>query len=336
MEQSLFNNGPSRLALEQSIMRKYKNNIPTRIFDAFYSLSKDLVRTLLTIPFDTETRICVPKSTLLQALLCNGDPFQNHRIDLDFMIEVVHALLEKGANPEIRYEYGHTPLMHAARIKSIELMSLLLHYCNINTQDKCGSSALHHAVNHEFIPGIELLVNDPRCIVNIQDMWGCTPLLNVTRSRPNQLSTFNTSKDMLEIQMILLEAGAQQLPSTCEGDTPLHAAVFNLHIHSVYLMLQYNPSLDQKNKEGYTPLDLFPSTLERIVAIYRKDSTMLDKSKKRLTSIISALEKEREKRALRAVFPSTDYPLLHMKQSENRLCSFLCLLDERGASRLPL
>jgi hypothetical protein len=298
---------------------KTDKNISGAIAKYYRSNKKDMVYTLLTLSFDTEalipfhTEIFDPaqQTTLLLVIIMEYNTRRTRgEHDLDFTIKVVTALLEKGANVNIQRENGRTPLSYAITAKSVELMTHLMSVpnCDVNLQDNRKDTPLHYAVDFQFIPGIRLVAHDPRCNINLQNRRDKTPLMEATR-----LCIF-------EAQTILLESGGLHL---CDysGQTPLHIAVSDISLETVQLLLKHGASLEIRDRDGKTPIDLFSDVFTRIRTF---DPTSLDFMQKRLMQIVSVIETEAERRALRALFPIKR----HIKQSENRLCSVLCLLDD--------
>ena len=310
-----------RLALEYVISIKGDDDISGTLSYNFRIKKKDIVRSLLTVSFDTEAIIPTHGTTLLHAIV--AEYIQHHRRgvhDINFAVEVIRTLLEKGANPNVLQSNGKSLISYIIDIKSIELMVVVLPYFDITMQDSGGATLLHYALEKEFIAGLRILVQDPRCMIDIQDSCNISPLMLATR------------RSLYEAQVILLEAGAQQLADYTEN-TPLHVAVSFVEQHVVECMLKHGAPLDMKNAQGKTPLDFFPDVYEHLCTIAPET---LDETQKQVIGIMRALEKEKERRAFLALFPSTTEKFLHIKQSENRLCSFLCLLNETGFTCLPL
>jgi hypothetical protein len=102
-------------------------------------------------------------------------------------IKRVIELLERGANPNAKDEYGWTPLHHAAEVGSVDIAKFLIDkgaYVNARAErakyegcrrlDVSGITPLHIAACYGFLPLVELLLEsgaDPNAI----DQCGRTP-----------------------------------------------------------------------------------------------------------------------------------------------------------------
>merc|ERR1711936_1118591 len=93
-------------------------------------------------------------------------------------LEGVRAALQRGANVNTKSDYGLTGLMHAVRHNCISVVALLLKTPNIdvNQRDDYRRCALHWAVTKENNEALELLLNVPNIDVNIVDREGLSAL----------------------------------------------------------------------------------------------------------------------------------------------------------------
>jgi hypothetical protein len=127
-----------------------------------------------------------------------------HRLNSDLRrsikqggINKIESLLESGANPNIRFEYGKTPLHIAARGR-YNACSLLLKYgANVEAQDDHGTTPLMEATQSDTDEICKLLL-EHNAQVNAQTYHGSTPLMHATSYFCSNLS----------VRKILLAYGA--------------------------------------------------------------------------------------------------------------------------------
>jgi hypothetical protein len=124
----------------------------------------------------------------------------------------VRKLLEKGENPNVRDEYGSTPLHKAASRGHVDIARLLLEYgADPNVRDEYGWTPLHNAAYRGHVDVVALLLEhgaDP----NIQNKDGSTPLHKAA------------SRGHVEVVRLLLEHGADPTVKDKNGATPLDVA----------------------------------------------------------------------------------------------------------------
>ncbi|MBN9542677.1 MAG: ankyrin repeat domain-containing protein [Alphaproteobacteria bacterium] len=88
--------------------------------------------------------------------------------------------LETGLNPDMRGEYGITPIMFAVSSKNIEAVRTLLKYsADVNATDIAGVSPLHIAARNGDNNIVKLLL-DNGANINAQDSYHMTPLMKAT------------------------------------------------------------------------------------------------------------------------------------------------------------
>ncbi|XP_063597527.1 uncharacterized protein LOC134774131 [Penaeus indicus] len=124
--------------------------------------------------------------------------------------KVVQLLLNRGAKVNIEEIHGYTPLCEAVWHKDLKLVQMLLTAGAKVTQ---SHYLLHYAVLHRHYQLAELLLG-ARCIVNLRDDNGDTPLIIAARTcQPS-------------VMKLLLKHGANaNYPNGLTGTTPLHEAI---------------------------------------------------------------------------------------------------------------
>jgi len=152
--------------------------------------------------------------------------------------------LEKGVSPNVRDEYGNTPLHEAASRGHVKVVKLLLERgADPNIQNKDGDTPLHLAASNGHFDVVELLLEHD-ADRNIQNKDGNTPLHKAAYV------------GRVDVVKLLLEHGADPNIKDKYGDTLLHWAAYNGRVDVVKLLLEHGADPTVKNKYGKTPLDL--------------------------------------------------------------------------------
>ena len=130
---------------------------------------------------------------------------------------VTSHLLAAGADPNIRNNRGNTPLKSAPLVNRALVSMLLEAGADPNIRGNYGYSTLHNAVRFgNPAPVVSMLLDagaDPGAITYDEDAW--TPLhLAAVGDDPALVAT-------------LLNAGANPLATSADGQTPLHSAAYH-------------------------------------------------------------------------------------------------------------
>ena len=156
-------------------------------------------------------------------------------------VEVVKLLLQHGADPKARSRGGETPLHSAAWSGNVEVVKLLLERgADPNAKTTSGRTPLHEAADMGHVEVVQLLLQhgaDP----NAQEDSGNTPLYKAAKG------------GHLEIVRLLLQHGANPNVGGYKGWTPLHWAA-PLNYEMVKLLLQHGADPNVQNEDGWTPL----------------------------------------------------------------------------------
>ncbi|KAK7086895.1 hypothetical protein SK128_000496 [Halocaridina rubra] len=161
--------------------------------------------------------------------------------------KVVQLLLKRGAKVNIEEIHGYTPLCEAVWQKDLKLVQMLLSSGAKVTQ---SHYLLHYAVLHRHYQLAEMLLG-ARCIVNLRDDNGDTPLIIAARTCQPSI-----------IKLLLKHGANTNYPNGLTGTTPLHEAVEGTRdalfedFRTVFLLLRsHGARLDVETvTKGDTPL----------------------------------------------------------------------------------
>jgi len=157
-------------------------------------------------------------------------------------VEEAKALLEKGAEVNVRDRYDRTPLHLAVYLGKKELAELLIHNrADLNAKDKDGKTPLHYAVDKNNKELTELLL-DMGAHINVKNNNSFTPLHAATLSLAKK-----------EIVELLINRGADMNVQDKFGNTPLHTAIFWTK-EVAQLLIDKRANVNIQNKKGNTPI----------------------------------------------------------------------------------
>ncbi|EHK47127.1 hypothetical protein TRIATDRAFT_217580 [Trichoderma atroviride IMI 206040] len=142
--------------------------------------------------------------------------------------EIVHLLIEKGADLNIRDSSGKTAMMFAAWDKNSEILRMLVENgANLDMVDDKGVCALHYAVVSGSVDCVRILLAagaDQELLMSENEY---SPLLLASED------------GQTEIVRLLLENGANPEIKTTEPTTPLSVAIAGRHAEVVSILLEY-------------------------------------------------------------------------------------------------
>jgi ankyrin repeat protein len=152
------------------------------------------------------------------------------------------ALIDQGADVNVKNIGGWTPLHRACRYGLVEVaMALLEKGADLHAKTSDGQTPLHRAcVNGHAEVAMALL--EKGADVHVKDNIGWTPLHNACYD------------GRAEVVQTLLEKGADLHAEDKFGQTPLHIACMNGHAEVAMALLEKGADLHAKNSGGQTSL----------------------------------------------------------------------------------
>jgi ankyrin repeat protein len=218
------------------------------------------VKILLAHGADVNMKNKRGETALKHALVPPSSLYSDHVYNLqgwnyNIQIETVNALLESGADVNIKDWIGDTALMSAIWANDIELIKTLLNKgADVNAMSKSNDTALMYAVlsKKDSKEIVTLLLDNG---ANINDKMGFemfTPLIYATR-QPN-----------IEILKLLLERGADvNITSPKNNISALRSATQANQPQMIKMLLDNGANINERDSRGFTALK-FASTYGRV------------------------------------------------------------------------
>uniref|UniRef100_A0A674AXL6 Euchromatic histone-lysine N-methyltransferase 2 n=1 Tax=Salmo trutta TaxID=8032 RepID=A0A674AXL6_SALTR len=195
------------------------------------------------------------------------------------LLEVCYMLVQAGAKLDVQDKSMRTPLLEAIVNNHVEVTRYLVQSgaCVYHTVSEDGYTGLHHAAKLGSLDIVTLLLETGQVDINAQDSGGWTSIIwaaehkhiNVIRALLNRGADVTLKdKEMnvclhwasfagcVEIAEMVLNAGCQLSSVNMHGDTPLHIASREGFLECVTLFLSRGADIDIMNREGDTPLSL--------------------------------------------------------------------------------
>ncbi|KAJ6439237.1 ankyrin repeat domain-containing protein 52 [Purpureocillium lavendulum] len=158
-------------------------------------------------------------------------------------IDIVHVLLDKGADITVTNKYGCTPVDAASENGHAEVVRLLLEKgADIATADNEGWTPVNAASNNGHAEVVKLLL-EKGADITIASNEGWTPVNSASNN------------GHAEVVKLLLEKGADIATANKYGCTPVNAASTNGHAEVVKLLLEKGANIATANKYGWTPVN---------------------------------------------------------------------------------
>lgn len=158
--------------------------------------------------------------------------------------EVVHALVDAGANVHARDNSGRTPLHLVCGRKEGTLRALLDRGADINARDFCLNTPLHVQVSRggHGVGGHAPFLLSKGADVHAKNSTGKTPL------------HVSTEKGRVTLTKILLDAGASPDTRSHGGISPMIVAAAHNRPRLVPILSRFGGNVDAADNVGQTPL----------------------------------------------------------------------------------
>ena len=186
------------------------------------------------------------------------------RSDLPTALGIVERLLQLGADPNSRNEWGDTQLHLASAIKSEPMVAALLAAgADVSARNVYGATPLHRAARERYDPvdaSVVAALLGAGADVNQWDSAGHTPLHHAAGtplvslwSSEAELAT-DPRLGVNPAVAVLLASGAETSLPNNAGRTPLHEAVAADKPDHVAMLLRAGADVDARDFEGNTAL----------------------------------------------------------------------------------
>jgi len=162
----------------------------------------------------------------------------------------VREMIRTGFDVNTTDAFGFSPILYAASGDDAEIVNLLLDSgATLNQISTDGTTILHAlALANQIHPRLSAAITNVNEFINKSNVRGETPLAIACRN------------GSLPVTEWLIKKGAdlsrRVAEGSCEGMSPLMIACVTGHANIVKLLLQYGALVDDRDKNGNTPLHL--------------------------------------------------------------------------------
>nr|XP_006814876.1 PREDICTED: E3 ubiquitin-protein ligase mib1-like [Saccoglossus kowalevskii] len=137
---------------------------------------------------------------------------------------------------------GHTALQAASQNGHIDVVKLLIrHFVDLETEDKDGDRAVHHAA-----------FGDEASVIELIHRAGAD--LNARNKRRQTALHIGVNKGHIGVVKTLLDLGCHPSLQDTEGDTPLHDSISKKRDDMLTLLLERNADICIANNNGFNAL----------------------------------------------------------------------------------
>ncbi|USN50942.1 MAG: ankyrin repeat domain-containing protein [Myxococcales bacterium] len=220
--------------------------------------------------------------------------------------EAVIALIEGGANLNVKDAYGFTPLHLAASAGQIEVIEALIKSgAEVDEQDDQGNTALHLAIVRKEKDAVIALLEG-----------GANPNI---KENSNSFTPLHLAASAGQIEVIeaLIKSRAEVDEQDDQGNTALHLAIVRKEKDAVIALLEggANPNI-KENSNSFTPLHLAANTgqIEVIEALIKSEAEVDEQDDQGNTALHLAIVRK-EKDAVIALLEGGANP--NIKENSN-------------------
>ncbi|XP_069971696.1 poly [ADP-ribose] polymerase tankyrase-2-like isoform X2 [Penaeus vannamei] len=158
---------------------------------------------------------------------------------------VAEILTANGADLNAKTDDGSTPLYLASLNGHVAVVETLARKgADLDEKKSEGFAPLHRAAQYGHVEVIKLLATKGADL-NVKNIWGVTPA--------HSAAYFG---QMTALEVLERKGARLEETTTDGGDTPLHLAASEGHLHVVFLLLSLKVSPEPKNRRGETPQDV--------------------------------------------------------------------------------
>ncbi|VDO62641.1 unnamed protein product [Schistosoma margrebowiei] len=182
-------------------------------------------------------------------------------------LELVKILLTRGYDKDCKDQSNWTPLMIAISAGRGNVASYLIEqeHADVNVINSTGQCCLHYCASKNRLQLVKQLLN-AGAKPDVKDWGGVTPL-----HRAIATENLDIAKHLLDHTItekdVGNEEGCNKLFSTLvdltdkQGQTPLHYACEEGNFQAATLLMNYGASVNHKDTDGRTPIDVAPDHL---------------------------------------------------------------------------
>jgi ankyrin repeat protein len=157
-------------------------------------------------------------------------------------VDMVKFLVSRGADVNVKDNYGQTPVQIAAQLDDVQIIiHLVSHGAEINIKNSIGKTPLHDAVAHDQFQIVNYLVSQD-AEINAKDINGRTPLHDAVFDNYTEISAYLVSK------------GAGFNLKDSDGKAALHYAVINENLDIIKSLVSGGANVNIRDKFNRIPL----------------------------------------------------------------------------------
>lgn len=157
---------------------------------------------------------------------------------------ILQLLLKSGAKLNAQNKFGRTALVVAVRAQKLDNVEILCKAgADLDIPDEKGHTAVFKALLRDNIKMLKVLKEYGADFDRPARDSGNVPLITAIQT------------DRLEVVKYLIESKASLEVKNKDGDTALHAAVWEINTDVVYMLCEAGADINTLDKDGKTPLE---------------------------------------------------------------------------------